>query len=162
MIAGACALIVLVGEANAGDKRDTTYFCTMDAAGGVTFNKLANRWQGTVFREDTKFILRLAHLRHLEKFGPVGMPVDYYKVTFTREGKNEAIECTGTYSDRGPEVLVFSDIGVVSCTAGLFEYTLNLTNNRIMSAYLVGYVSGRDDDSDTPAIAVGKCTKIAG
>jgi hypothetical protein len=47
-----------------------------------------------------------------------------------------------------------------SCFSALELYTVNLNTMRFRIAYLGGYTDGRDADSDTPAITIGKCGKI--
>jgi hypothetical protein len=39
-------------------------------------------------------------------------------------------------------------------------YIFNLTTLRFLNIYDIGYVGGKDDNSDNPAVAVGICTKI--
>jgi hypothetical protein len=49
--------------------------------------------------------------------------------------------------------------GTLNCATALFEYKFNLKNNRFLRAYLVGYVNGMNENSNTPYVSGGTCIK---
>jgi hypothetical protein len=106
--------------------------------------------------------MRVAFVKHTkEKVGLIDMDVDYYKATVTQEGSNKAQPCTATYGNRGKDEIPVSRYArIITCSAALKEYAFDLETNRFMVDYLVGYLGGKDDNSDTPAISIGTCTKI--
>jgi hypothetical protein len=45
-------------------------------------------------------------------------------------------------------------------SASMSEYTINLVTNRFFAAYLQGYIDGKENNDNTPAVLAGTCTKI--
>ena len=46
------------------------------------------------------------------------------------------------------------------CYSGTSDYQFNFENNRFLQGYLHGYVDGKDNNDDNPAVSAGVCTKI--
>jgi hypothetical protein len=103
-----------------------------------------------------------------------------YEVTITAAGKSD----TGLCMSHGNKEVLVSGLGrVVFCEEGGIGYRVNLKNNRYLKSFPFGYytvgsgkfvdvhptdptkpnwqiVPDNDEDSDTPYIEGGACTKI--
>ncbi|MCA1514559.1 hypothetical protein [Bradyrhizobium sp. NBAIM01] len=155
------ALCVFAGPASAIAPKNATYYCTNEAAGGVSYEERQSRWAGTVFRPSKPFVLKLNYLgSSREKMYEWADPSDVarFNVTVTAAGSNKDIPC---YDLRDPlkPILVWGN-GWVRCESSLSEIRFNTENNRFMRAYLVGYVDGEDNNENTPSISIGVCTKL--
>lgn len=137
---------------------DASYFCVVEAVGGLAFDERTKKWVGSTFRPDKKFVLRLKrHRTRVQKATFGEDTVHDYNVTLTVAGSNSPSNC-GNYPDKHVTV---NELGWVVCKGlGLNEYRFNLKTNRFLSAYLLGYIDGADNNDDTPNISGGTCTKI--
>ncbi|WP_061029718.1 hypothetical protein [Bradyrhizobium sp. CCH5-F6] len=154
-------LCVLAGPADAIAPRSATYYCTPDAAGGVSYDKQLQRWNAANFRPAKAFVLKLNHLSSArEKMfdGAELSAVNRFNVALTESGSSKDIPCRNMRDFSKP--IEVWDEGWVRCDFNLTELRFNPENNRFLTAYLVGYVSGDDDNSDTPVIGIGVCTKL--
>jgi hypothetical protein len=78
-----------------------------------------------------------------------------YEATVTEAGKNREVSCV-----RAKDKTTSADQdGTLDCATALFEYKFNLKNNRCLRAYLVGYVNGMNEHSDTFYVSSGTCIK---
>jgi hypothetical protein len=51
--------------------------------------------------------------------------------------------------------------GQFECSvSGLYIHKFNLRTLRFMEVYLAGFIDGQDTDENTPAITIGRCTKL--
>jgi hypothetical protein len=149
----------LADDANSSNANDASYYCVVEASGGLTWSPDAKRWIGTSFRPDHKFIFKLRFLkaRNVEMFGNVEQYKDY-RASLTEAGTSDARSCI---AEGGSEQEVSADTyGWLSCTTGLVEYRLNLVKLRFLEVYKIGYADGRDSKGDTPYVGGGTCTKI--
>src|SRR5262245_50753706 len=97
--------------------KDASYFCTVEAVGGLAYNERTKKWEGTSFIADDKFVLRLKFLRtRTEKaaFDRDSMVHDYI-VTVTKSGTNFASPCNFDSSITEQAVTVWDEAGVVAC-----------------------------------------------
>jgi hypothetical protein len=152
------ALLLLVASiATAEQRRDGSYLCVEEAAGGLFYNANSNKWEGATFRPSGKFILRLKFVQsRTEILGGVGgmsISVDDYQVT--KEGGDSAVPC-----DRAHKKTAGLYDGVLICDATLHSYKFDFQTNRFLRAYLVGFIDGKDSNDNTPHVAGGTCTKI--
>jgi hypothetical protein len=139
-----------------GADKDAAYFCTGEAAGGIYFNTYSNRWEGTVFRGDSKFVLRMKFIRDTEK---VTTGVSEYLATITNVGESVGMPCfQSTSADL--HVDVYRGGTFFMCQNFTISYRFNLKTNRFLKFYEEGYVDGKDNNDDTPAVTGGRCTKI--
>ena len=91
---------------------------------------------------------------------PAGAPFyDDYDVTITEEGSPDTTICIRP--DGGPPSIMSSGLLFCNALSGTYEYKLNFNNQRFIRIYTAGYVSGRDNNDDTPAISGGLCIKIS-
>ena len=177
----ACLILttILTTASDAQNHGDATYYCTAEAAGGLSYNKVEKKWKGTGFNTTNKFVLRLKFLREFQSQNDIpGFSGGVYKVTVTEAGKNVGQSCVPMES-ASDEVQVRESLRI-SCTPEWNAdeiYEFNLKNNRYFHMSIFGYLyvgegkfigSGKDlkkvpdndEDSDTPFIEGGKCTKI--
>lgn len=159
IFAFASALLISTAMSHAQTPSNFTYFCTAEFAGGLVFNQKTKKWEAGTRKVADKFVLR-------GKFRPSGIektPSEKlkleYEVTITKSGTSFAQHCEGTGSNFN--VLVSSSLDTeFSCESAFDNYIFNLTSNRFMRAYLIGFVEGADSAANEPHIAGGTCTKI--
>jgi len=160
-ILSAAILIACVplSTANAQLVKDASYFCVAEVVGGLAYDAGMKKWIATSFRAEKKFVLRLKFLTNrVEKsvFNQDETVYDY-NVTITEAGSNFAGPCLG----RGQKHVTVRPLGWLLCHgADLHEYRFDLDTNRFLAAYLHGYIDGKDNNNNTPAVLGGTCTKI--
>lgn len=138
-------------------RREGTFFCTVESIGGLAYDAALKRWRGAVFRPRGKFVLRLKFIKtRNEGEGTYAYTVDEYETTITNEGSNNPFPCFS--EDKMPTGIDSS--GFLTCDTLTHGYKFNFKTNRFLESYMVGYIDGSDDDSNTPSIAGGVCTKI--
>lgn len=145
----------------AQDFKDASYFCTVEMAGGISYDGSSKRWQSTIFNPSGKFVLRLkfehAKMEKLFSFSELEK-VGYYSISMTNAGTNSPSVCRRYGGDTTPHVQIRD--GYFYCSRNLTDYKFNLRTNRFVSSYMVGYIDGEDKNDNTPAITAGTCTKI--
>ena len=173
---GACLILTTIFStvSDAQKNGDATYYCTAEAAGGLAYNKVEKKWKGVGVNTTNKFVLRLKFLREISSNNETNA---VYGVVITAAGKNVGSKCI---SMSGGEAVEVSDLAqVVFCQIfqGLEAYRINLKNNRYLHTVPFGYytvgtpmprgeagamtlVPSTDEDSDTPYVEGGTCTKI--
>jgi hypothetical protein len=140
----AIVLIILPGtapcEGLSTPPQNASYFCTVDFAGGLSFNENLKKWQSTTFRADRKFVLRLKFVASRTQKNYLGHdePVLDFSVTITEAGSNSPSKCTS----EGSNVVTVDQFNYVRCSTALTDYVVNLENNRFLASYIVGYVDG--------------------
>jgi hypothetical protein len=142
--------------------KNAAYFCIAEASGGLYYNGTTKGWEGSSFKAEQKFILRLKFLRTRMQKGTFIFATDEavsdYEVTTTQSGSNFAEGCE---SDSGAkEITVVDQLGYVNCEESFGRLKFNLKSNRFLLAYLSGFVNGKENNDDTPAVSGGACTKI--
>jgi len=153
---------VPVTSANAQLGKDASYFCISEFAGGVAYDQATKKWKGTALRTNNKFVLRLKFVNsRVEKTFFRGDEIVHdYNITFTETGSNSPEPCIDVRQSK-PRITVGYD-GLMTCTSSLDlnEYIFNLTKNRFLATYLIGYIDGKDSNENTPAVSGGICAKI--
>jgi hypothetical protein len=160
-----CSIVLtttMLSSSSAQSGTNTAYYCTEEASGGLQYDKVAKKWVGIGFNATHKFVLRLKFLRtfvrkrrnevdHDETIG-------VYGVTITNAGESDESQCE---SEGNKEVFV-GDNSLAFCRRGLIDYKINLEKNRYLAVYAIGFAVGwqSDEDSDTPYMEGGTCTKI--
>jgi hypothetical protein len=139
MKAWVCGALILAAASTAAfaQSKQASYSCVAEAAGGVAYNPVTKKWEGTAFdvaADSSRFVLRLAP----------------NKLTITPSGSSSVNECVES-SGRKYE-------WSIRCTAALTDFVFDLGSNRYLAAYLVGYVGG--DNNGTPSVTAGTCKKI--
>jgi hypothetical protein len=116
--------------------------CTEDLVVGYAFNEVTRAWGPSEFKGNKgkhRYILR--HLTDDEKsFQPQRIMWGVF------EGERGTIL---TCPD--------SDYGKFLCGNQTFAFALGVSSMRYQKYYQGGYVSGRDDNDDTPFIEIGRC-----
>lgn len=164
--------LVLPTASDAQNHGDATYYCTAEAAGGLSYNKVEKKWKGVGFNTTNKFVLRLKFLSETSSKNETNA---VYGVVITAQGKDVGSKCI---SMSGGESVEVQELGqVVFCQVGGEGYRINLKNNRYLHTFPFGYytvgtpmprgelgamtfVPSTDEDSDTPYVEGGTCTKI--
>jgi hypothetical protein len=146
--------------ARALDRKDTSYFCTAEAAGGVSYKADQKKWGGAIFRTNEKFVLRLKFV-DVEAGTSTWDKNDIYtnfEVFLTPSGTNSDSRCS--YIGAGGKKVSVSKHDQFTCYAALQQYIFNLNTNRYLNIYAQGYTDGTDNNDDTPSVTAGVCTKI--
>jgi|SRR5579862_436281 len=152
----------LPSMSNAQNNNDAAYYCTEEASGGLQYDKLVKKWVGIGFNATHTFVLKLNFLRTFVRKKATQFDHDetisVYEVTIADAGENDGNQCE---SDGNKEVFV-GDNSLAVCRDVFIDYKINLKNNRYLAIYAVGFAVGwqSDEDSDTPYIEGGTCTKI--
>jgi hypothetical protein len=133
---------------------EESYFCSAEFAGGISYDARSKSWQGTVFNPDRKFVLTVKVMGSRMEGSS---PVDDLRVTVTASGSNFAAPCVDL---RDPLKTITSKHSMIFCTVSFTDYTISRTTNRFLAVYPVGYVTGEDNNDDTPSVIGGTCTKI--
>jgi hypothetical protein len=156
---GLSALLASSLSILASEVQDLTYFCVEEFSGGLHYDETAKKWRGATFRADTKFILRLKHIRSRTQKDFIGKDeqVQDYDVTITESGSSVAKPC---HNYPASKTITLDPSRWLRCSDSVERYIFNLNNNRFLSAYLYGYVNGKDTNEDTPHVGGGTCTKI--
>jgi hypothetical protein len=158
----AAHLTLLAGTPPAAEQTDQfagVYLCTPEASGGVAYS--GGKWVGTSFSLEVPIVIRLKPVGPTSDVDIVGhtpVPATAYQVTIT-VGRKQPLACR-TNSQPDGTVNMRENHAAFSCFSVLELYTVNLNTMRFRIAYLGGYTDGRDADSDTPAMTIGKCGKI--
>ncbi|MCF7647311.1 hypothetical protein KQ944_18350 [Bacillus subtilis] len=120
--------------------------------GGIVYNKDLDSFVGTRFRPKDSFILSL------NRYAAADTGAPRYNVKITDEGSSNAFPCLN-YSVDGRIPFVTTG-GVLRCTSSLTEHIFDFSTNRYLKAYMYGYTDGEKDNSNTPSITGGVCTRI--
>jgi hypothetical protein len=140
-----------------GQEHDGSYYCVTEFVGGVAYDETLKKWDSTRFRPHEKFVV------HFKYAGPhmVGDQsyTDDYFVTVTPSGSGKTESCKNY---KGEEKVEFTrGVGRGDCEARLGRYTFGLRYNRFLKTFeFGGYAIGMDQNTDTPSISGGTCTKI--
>jgi hypothetical protein len=150
MLVLACPTLAKAEEASA------SYFCTSEFAGGISYDAQSKSWRGTTFNtKGDNFVLSLKTER--SRFEGKEF-IEELTVTVTKAGSSYAAACLDF---TGPlHSTVTSSDGFFRCSANVTDYTFSRKTNRFLSVYSVGYVTGSDDNENTPSVVGGTCTKI--
>ena len=143
----ALGAVLVPFNARALENKDHTFFCTTDASGGISYNTLAKRWEGTRFKADGKFLLKMKYLQsHTDKGKYFETDISDYMVSITPAGEKHDQQCNYFYfyaHTENKSVAVMN--GGFRCDAVLTDYV---------------YVDGKDNNENTPAVSAGTCTTI--
>jgi hypothetical protein len=150
---GTLLLALSCGRAEAQEPKTEAYVCKVEFTGGLAYDVGSKSWRSMTFQPKGKFIFRLKFAKtQAEK---IDLHVVDYEATVTESGKNREVSCV---RGKGKTTSADQD-GTLDCATALFEYKFNLKNNRFLRAYLVGYVNGMNENSDTPYVSGGTCIK---
>jgi hypothetical protein len=168
---GWCLWLVLAmpSMALSADRGDGTYYCTVKFVGGIAYNKARKEWQAATFKPSRNFVIKLS-FRETTKLQIAGLTQEYdeYDVAVTADGKSSATPCLGFDGKppsltNDPPFYMPDQTKVLTCglqSGTLSQYEFNVVNHRFLEIYTAGYVDGGDDNSDTPAISGGLCSKV--
>jgi hypothetical protein len=99
----AISLLVVSSGSLLSHGKDVTYFCVTEFSAGAAYNANANRWQGTNFRGDKKFVLRMKYVESGVEKNSKGeaVTVHRYVLSLTKAGDNYAANAFPLISNRG-------------------------------------------------------------
>lgn len=153
----AAALFVLLPLAAHGEDWSGSYLCLPEFGGGVAYDEAAQKWEGTVFRPNGRFVMKATYAREEPWSEGSDLMVQYYSVSISEFGEGaKPIACTEADGLSIPASLG----GFFGCNASLTDYRINLATMRYLAIYPVGYVSGQDNNDNTPSIMGGTCARI--
>jgi len=146
----AATLLVSTTVAYSQQSKSTSYHCVAEFAGDGWYNFATKQTERRSFGtkdDNSQFILRKTFINQAND----------YNVSITPWGSNGPVDCRG--SDGSKTVTVA--FGVLMCsTSPVQMYVFNPFTNRFFHIYTAGYISGLDNNDDTPYMAGGTCTKI--
>jgi hypothetical protein len=139
---GTIAMLVMAQlQVALGQESDRAYYCVVEASGGIHYNQVTKKWEGTGFYDPAgwfyKFVLRVKANEQVITYSATNMPE----------------QCISNNARSVYDL-------VISCSAGWMEYTFDFSTNRFLAVYPLGYTNGVNNNSNTPFIAGGTCTKI--
>jgi len=168
-----CLLLVLAMPSMALglEKRDGAYYCTTKFGGGIAYDETLKQWKGATFKPGQSFVMKLTFrdtVKAQDRFG-VAHEYDEYDVGITDEGSSSAIPCLAFNGKppsltHDPPLFLRDETKVLRCgVLGGYrtQYEFNVGNHRFLKIYTGQYADGGDENSDTPSISGGLCTKIS-
>ena len=146
------ASLALVQSAFSQSK-DGAYHCVVEMSAGLGFDRTSKKWFATTFRVDQKFVLRM-------KYGgsriEEGKQVSDYDITIMDAGTDFDRPC----SSNQKMVTIHDDDGGFRCGTITEDFVVNIKTLRFLRIYPLGYVSGQDNNDNTPSVSGGTCTRI--
>ena len=133
-------LLVCSGSVLA-EKKQKTYLCIGEVAGGLDYNTTKNAWEGMSFDTDNKYLLKTNDKQHPSKVATVtqtGRPIPLF-------------QCE-------PGRLLFT--GEQLCDGPFGQFAYNLESLRFLSTFMSGYIDGKIIDGLTPYIQGGTCSPL--
>lgn len=147
------------------DPFEGSYFCVADAAGGVSFDDALNKWDSTRFKTGERYVVNVA--RHSKTENWLGELRTVYTVQVHNHGSGESDALLGNCRTNNPTLHSYnpithfiSEAGELSCRRLGGDWMMNLKNGRFMNTYVWGYLDGIDNNSNTPNIEIGTCSRI--
>jgi hypothetical protein len=128
------------------------YECKADAAVGFAFDESARSWRSTNFQARGRYIIR--QLISDEMQNEFIIPKGSTWGVFTDQFKTPRFGCPE------PKTSVYES--GLHCGLRWDEFEFDPNPLRYQTNYLGGYVDGRDNNEDTPAIEIGRCKAIYG
>jgi hypothetical protein len=112
-------VVVLLSVASDGlaqpqDVGSVAYYCVGDAAGGLSYNEKAKKWEGASFRLEQKFVLKMNFAGARVQKGMMEEEVTDYNVMVTASGKDTGLPCTT--NDPNDTITVADRYRSFSCT----------------------------------------------
>ena len=82
-----------------------------------------------------------------------------FHATVTQVGRsNPSLPCFDKRTHS--KTIVIGESESFSCLGNLHEYMFNLRTGRFLATYLEGYLDGKDNNENNPAVEGGICTKF--
>lgn len=153
--AGVIAAVTVTAPAAFGSDYSGAYLCVQEFGGGIHYDEQAKRWESTTFRPDGKFVIHLRKSGEIPAFEGSDVKEDIYNVTISEFGDANAQPCYGNAS--GGQVQAW---GALLICRSLTEYRVNFENLRFLEAYPIGYLSGIENNDNTPSMMGGTCAKV--
>lgn len=125
-----CSLLQIPIVATAQD----SYLCVSEASGSVFYNESQKKWEGTAFSTNNEKII-LTKKNGKWKFKNFGYSFE---------------------NDCGE----MNEFGTFRCNIIFGEFLFNSKTKRYLKSYAVGYVDGNDNNNNTPAVTIGKCSPL--
>jgi len=120
---------------NAGDR----YLCVPQQAAGFSFDESLSRWKSiNLVAEDVTFIIS--------------------KVTSSRSALAIVSAESNNEECRSKQGFVNTNEAYFECVFG--EFRFNKSTGRFLRTYTAGYTDGLDNQENTPAIVIGRCSSF--
>jgi len=146
------ATLALVQSAFSQSK-DGAYHCVVEMSAGLAFDGASKKWSAAALRVDQKFVLRMKYGgSHIEE----GKQVSDYDITITDAGTDFDRPC----SNNQKMITIHDDDGGFRCGTITEDLVVNIKTLRFLRIYPLGYVSGQDNNDNTPSVSGGTCTRI--
>jgi hypothetical protein len=142
-------------------KHTGVFLCVPELASGIRFDMARRRWTHGQFRTNGNSIVvkvEVSGRGEVDLFGEL-VHVTEYAVSVSKLGEQNSEICIDNGSSKGIDVHI-SNNGLIRCSTGLLDFKVNLGTMRYLEVYANGYIDGRDEEGNTPAITVGKCSRI--
>lgn len=134
-----CMLLVFAAKSAYSEQ----FLCSPDAVGGVAFHEPFGQWVGTKFKAGPDFIISQPPSDHIAN-GQVEFIV-------TELGT----DASHIWCETG-----FSDEGELLCEDAFYTLQFNKETLRFSEIYKIGFVSGENNNDNTPSISIGKCASF--
>jgi hypothetical protein len=139
---------------------DGSYYCVTEFSGGVAYDETLKKWESTRFRPNEKFIVQFKYIGPHPPYAGQSYTDDYF-VTITPSGSDKMEACKTYYKEASDRIEFTRDVGRGDCQTFLHRYIFGLKYKRFLRTFESGgYVNGMDEETDTPSISGGTCTKI--
>jgi hypothetical protein len=146
------ATLALVQSAFSQSK-DGAYYCVVEMTAGLAFDEASKKWSAAALRVDQKFVLRMKYgASRIEE----GKQVSDYDITITDASTDFDRPC----SSNQEMVTIHHDDGGFRCGTITEDFVVNIKTLRFLRIYPLGYVSGQDNNDNTPSVSGGTCTTI--
>jgi hypothetical protein len=124
---------------------------------GLAFDGASKKWSAAALRVDQKFVLRMKYGgSRMAKLTAEEVQVSDYDITITDAGTDFDRPCS--YNQK--MVTIHDDDGGFRCGTITEDFVVNIKTLRFLRIYPLGYVSGQDNNDNTPSVSGGTCTRI--
>jgi len=155
--------VVLLSTSAYGQSNRGTYFCVTEWTAGGEYKSQIKRWNSVLFNPGSKFILNIRQVKVRSKPAEIAKPdeFDLYRINITEAGSDYSYPCPGKAPGKAFDFNLAEINKIITCSVLLSEYRFNIDNHRFLQFHGGEFLEGRDsNDSETPFIAGGTCTKI--
>lgn len=126
--------ICLASLISTQSKAQESYLCISEAIGGVAYDDTTRKWVGTKFTNTNEKIL-ISKKNEVWKF----------KIF------------NGTYEEKCGKM---NEYGIIRCDIIGGDFIFNKKTKRFIKTHINGYISGIDNNDNTPAVIIGSCSQL--
>jgi hypothetical protein len=133
------------------------YLCIDEFGGGGYYE--AGRWNGVKFNPSGKFVFSLEKINERPSYDGSETMLEVYSAKLSDFGSTgEPDLCIGSGVAGTVELSKWSPI--VKCEGIITMYWFNPERLRYLSAYPRGWITGDDNNSNTPSMMGGSCARL--